>query len=282
MKRVIIIVLLIIAIVLGYQIVVNGFETSDGEVLISSYEQVESDSDDLASDIAAYNTLNDTQYNTMLTTLKSSINNYKSTKEEYEELIAELGTMVDGNAEGTEDEIVYVSPISAYEIDFLWTIIGNYAKSEGLVITMDINKSSVPGNNVSGYEYYNLSFSVTGQYINIANFLYDIEDDDRLSFEIRDFSMTSGAATFTIYSVPIDSETLMASNNNSSTITADDGTQVTIDGSENNVSNNVGNETVSSNSTNTTNDTNSSSTNDNSTNTDNSSNTTNEVNNTTN
>ena len=91
--------------------------------------------------------------------------------------------------------------------------------------------------------------------------------------------MTSGAATFTIYSVPIDSETLMASNNNSSTITADDGTQVTIDGSENNVSNNVGNETVSSNSTN---DTNSSNTNDNSTNTDNSSNTTNEVNNTTN
>ena len=219
MKRVIIIVLLIIAIVLGYQIVVNGFETSDGEILISSYEQVESDSDDLASDIAAYNTLNDTQYNTMLTTLKS--------------------------------------------------------------ITMDINKSSVPGNNVSGYEYYNLSFSVTGQYINIANFLYDIEDDDRLAFEIRDFSMTSGAATFTIYSVPIDSETLMASNNNSSTITAGDGTQVTIDGSENN----VGNETVSSNSTNTantTNDTNSSNTNDNSTNTDNSSNTTNEVNNTTN
>ena len=76
MKRVIIIILLIIAIVLGYQVVVNGFETSDGEVLISSYEQVESDSDDLASDIAAYNTLNDTQYNTMLTTLKSSINNF--------------------------------------------------------------------------------------------------------------------------------------------------------------------------------------------------------------
>lgn len=281
MKRVIIIILLVIAIVLGYQIVVNGVENSDGEILISSYSQVEDASTDLSTDIAAYNTLNDTQYNAMLTSLSTSITNYKEAKEEYDTLIAELETMVDETAEDGE-EVVYVSPITGYEIDFLWATIGNYAKAEGITMTMDVNRTSGTGADITGYDYYNLSFSVTGQYIDIASFLYAIEDDDRLNFEIRNFSMTSGAATFTVPNVPIDSETLAQStSSDSSTTTTED--NITTDGStEENSNTAVGNETVSSNSTNSTNTTNDT----NSTNTSNTSNnvtnTTNSVNNTTN
>lgn len=281
MKRVIIIILLVIAIVLGYQIVVNGVENSDGEILVSSYTQVEDDSEDLSTDIAAYNTLNDTQYKAMLTSLSTSITNYKEAKEEYDALIAELETMVD---ETTEEEVVYVSPETVYEIDFLWATVGNYAKAEGITMTMDISKASSAGTQLTGYDNYNLSFSVTGQYIDIASFLYAIEDDDRLNFEIRNFSMTSGAATFTVPNVPIDNETLSQSTtSNSTTPTTEDGTEVTTDGSTDENSNTtVGNETVSSNSTNSTNTTNDT----NSTNTDNTSNnttnTTNSVNNTTN
>lgn len=281
MKRVIIILLLVIAIVLGYNIVVNGVETSTGEILVSGYSQVEEDSADLASDIASYNTLNNTQYNTMLTSLSTSITRYREAKEEYDTLVAELETMVDNSAEG-EDEIVYVSPMSGYEIDFLWATIGNYAKAEGLTITMDVNKSTVSISDITGYEYYNLSFSVTGQYIDIAEFLYDIEDDDRLAFTINDFSMTSGAATFTVYNVPIDSETLTTSSSSSTTTTPDDGTDGTTDGTTDNT---VGNETVSSNTTNSTNDTNTANSTNNTSNTTNSTNTTNTtntVNNTTN
>lgn len=276
MKRVIIIILLVVAIVLGYQIVVNGVENSDGEILVSSYSQVEEDSEDLSTDIAAYNTLNDTQYNTMLTSLSTSITNYKEAKEEYDTLIAELETMVDD----TSEDIVYVSPVTGYEIDFLWAIVGNYAKAEGIIMTMDINKTSGTGADITGYDYYNLSFSVTGQYIDIASFLYAIEDDDRLNFEIRNFSMTSGAATFTVPNVPIDSETLAQStSSNSTTTTTEDGTEVTTDGSTDENSNTaVGNETVSSNSSNSTNTTNDT----NSTNTNNTTNTSNSVNNTTN
>lgn len=281
MKRVIIIILLVIAIVLGYQIVVNGVENSDGEILVSSYTQVEDDSEDLSTDIAAYNTLNDTQYKAMLTSLSTSITNYKEAKEEYDALIAELETMVD---ETTEEEVVYVSPETVYEIDFLWATVGNYAKAEGITMTMDISKASSAGTQLTGYDNYNLSFSVTGQYIDIASFLYAIEDDDRLNFEIRNFSMTSGAATFTVPNVPIDNETLSQSTtSNSTTPTTEDGTEVTTDGSTDENSNTtVGNETVSSNSTNSTNTTNDT----NSTNTDNTSNnttnTTNSVNNTAN
>ena len=269
MKRVIIIVLLILAILFGYQIVVNGIENSDGEILVSSYEQVEDASADLVSDVAAYNSLNDSQYNEMLTSLNTTREEYEETKEEYENLLEEIGGMF-----GNSEEVIY-APVSVYEIDFLWTIIGNYARTESIVITMDVSRSAVSVSDVSGYGYYNLNFSVTGEYIDIANFLYDIEDDDRLSFEINDFSMTSGSATFTIYGVPIDNETMTISNTSNS-LTTDNTTESTTD----NTTNSVGNETVESNSTsnNTTNNTNSTNT----SNTSNVTNTTNTVNNTTN
>lgn len=275
MKRVLIIILLVVAIILGYQLVTNGIQKNDGTALVSSYEEVEADSKSLSYSIANYNTLNSTQYNSMLTALSTSITKYQTAKEEYEKIMTEIGnTTTETTDEG--EEIVYVSPISVYEIDFLWTIIGNYAKSEGLTMTMDISKSSVSVSNITGYEYYNLKFSVSGQYIDIAEFLYDIEDDDRLNFEIRDFSMTSGNATFTIYSVPIDSETLM--NTASSTTTTDSTTTDGTTTTNTTDTNTVGNDTVTpnntANTTNSTNTTNSINTT-NTTNTTNSSNTTN-------
>lgn len=265
MKRVIIIILLILAILFGYQIVVNGIENSEGDILVSSYKQVEDDSAELVSDVASYNNLNDLQYSEMLSDLNKTRKDYEDTKEEYEDLLDEIGETYGGS-----QEVIY-APVSVYEIDFLWTIIGNYARTEGIIITMDVNRSSVAVSDVAGYKYYNLNFSVSGEYIDIANFLYDIEDDDRLSFEIRDFSMTAGAATFTIYGVPIDSETLTTSNV-SNTLTTDNTTTDDTTDENSNTTNSVGNETVSSASNNTTNDTNSVNT----------SNTTNTVNNTVN
>ena len=267
MKRVIIIVLLILAILFGYQIVVNGIENGEGEILVSSYKQVEEASADLVSDVASYNNLNDLQYNEMLTNLSTTREEYEEIKVEYEDLIEEIGDIL-----GDSQSVIY-APLSIYEIDFLWTIIGNYARTEGIILTMDVSKSTVSTSDTSGYSYYNLNFSVSGEYIDIANFLYDIEDDDRLSFEIRDFSMTSAAAAFTVYGVPIDNETMILSNTDN-TLTTETTTEDDTD-----ITNSVGNETIESNSENNTLNE------ENSTNTDNTSNvtnTTNTVNNTTN
>ena len=247
MKRVIIIILLILAILFGYQIVANGIANSEGKILVSSYKQVEEDSAELVSDVASYNNLNDLQYSEMLDNLNKTRKEYEDTKEEYEDLLGEIGEIT-----GSAQDVLY-APVSVYEIDFLWTIIGNYAKTEGTVISMDVNKSSVAVSDIAGYKYYNLNFTVSGEYIDIANFLYDIEDDDRLAFEIRDFSMTPGAAIFTVYGVPIDSETLTTSN--TSTLSTDSTTDEDL-----NTTNSVGNETVTSASDNTTNETNSTNT----------------------
>ena len=54
-----------------------------------------------------------------------------------------------------------------------------------------------------------------GQYIDVAHFISDLEDDDRLNWEINNFAMNSGSgevtATFTIKDVPIDSESFISS-----------------------------------------------------------------------
>ena len=57
-----------------------------------------------------------------------------------------------------------------------------------------------------------LTFNVTGDYIALTDFLFDLEGDDSLRFEINDFVMQKGGqnlqATFVVKDVPIDSKTL--------------------------------------------------------------------------
>ena len=246
MKRIVIILLLIIALIWGYSIIVNG--VSIGDFTVYGYEAIVAQSEDLTLDVAAYNKKNTTEFENTLDELEEAIDEYNDAKEEYETLIEEISS-----AETTTDgeEIIVSSSLPVYEIDFLWTTIGGYAKKEGLVITMDVNQNtSVSG--TLGYDLYNLSFLVTGEYIDIVDFLYDIEDDDQLGFEIRDFSMTAGAATFTIYNVPLNSDTLITSS--TSTEETTNGTETETDEDETNT---TGNTTVSSNSTNSTNTTNS-------------------------
>ena len=253
MKRVVIIFLLFIFIVFGYSVVSNGFSIDALNFKIYSYSEIESQSDDLTLMVAAYNKKNDTEFEETLDSLQEAIEAYEEAKDEYEDIIESLGISEETTDEN--DEIVVASSFPVYEIDFLWATIGNYAKKEGLVITMDVKENSTVSENL-GYGLYNLYFVVTGEYINIADFLYDIEDDDELGFEIRDYTMSATSeitedddgdevetittmATFTLYNVPLNSESLLETVEE----TTDDETDEDSD------SDSTGSDTVTSNST---------------------------------
>ena len=55
-------------------------------------------------------------------------------------------------------------------------------------------------------------FKISGEYISITDFLYSIEDDDTLGFEIKDFSLNSEngvlKASFSTKNIPISSQSL--------------------------------------------------------------------------
>ena len=66
----------------------------------------------------------------------------------------------------------------------MWTIIGNYATKNGVKLTLDIKSTNTS-------DVYDLNFKVQGKYVGITDFIYNLEDDDELKFEISDFKISS-------------------------------------------------------------------------------------------
>lgn len=96
----------------------------------------------------------------------------------------------------------YATGLEAYDIDYLWTKLGNYAKEEGVIIKIDVTAGGASSN------LYNLNFSVGGTYVGATDFIYDVENDSKLGFKIDNFKMTSNSgsevvATFVCKDIPL-------------------------------------------------------------------------------
>lgn len=204
MKKILIIVLLVAVILFGRSVIINGF-SGPFDLTINSYAEVGKKSDDLTMEIANYNKNNESLFQTALSQLDNVIGTYEKNKDSYNELVDELSE----NGELTEEKVL--SAMSGYEIAFLWTEIGNYAKEEGLVIKLKVKKTETTElTKTLGYGLYTLEFTIEdGSYVGISDFLYKLEEDDRLAFEIRNYYMTSGStATFSIYNVLLNNATI--------------------------------------------------------------------------
>ena len=184
--------------------------------------------------------------------LASSIEQYETTKAEYESVVAQYSSM--SAAQILADELSK----DIYDVDFLWTIVGNYATEEGVNLRFDVTKNTTSpesyANNSKDYVVCDLKFSVTGSYIHLTDFIYDIEDDDRLNFEINDFNMKVNEnateneplnATFVVYSIKLNSTNLIE---NYSVVS-----ETNLENKENTNTNNNTNTTNSAKTTNTTN-----------------------------
>ena len=90
--------------------------------------------------------------------LKSTASTLQSSKTEYENQAALSNSSSPS----------YASQLEKYDIDYLWTKIGNHAKNENVVIKMDLVSGGASQN------LYNLNFTVTGSYMDTTNFIYDI------------------------------------------------------------------------------------------------------------
>mgnify|MGYP004538126951 FL=1 len=123
--------------------------------------------------------------------LKRTANTLQDSKTEYENQAALSNSLSPS----------YASQLETYDIDYLWTKLGNYARDEKVVIKIDLVASGTSTN------LYNLNFTTTGDYVNITNFIYEIENDSKLGFKIDEFKMNSSGdtltATFSCKEVPI-------------------------------------------------------------------------------
>lgn len=242
MRKILIVVLICLLLLLGGYIVINKLEVGPLEIL--GILEIKNENSKLDTKIGEASKLASSDYQAELTNLNKSLKTLQNEKQSYEDLVVL----------SSNDEVDAAAKFEKYEIEYIWTKVGNHATSEGVVMKLEVTKGS---SNTQGL--YDLKFTVTGNYIGITDFISDIENDDRLGFKIEDFKMVPGGntddlvGTFTCkdISINIDESTLI------SQPTEEDTTNTT----NNTTSSNTTNSTNTANTTNTTNTTNVTSTN---------------------
>ena len=221
MKKILIGILTILLIVVAYLTVFRGI--SIGNFSILSVEQIQEENDNLTTEIAQTETLMYSTYATQTEQLEKSVSSLLEAKEEYLDL---------ANV-STESELSEASKEETYKIEYLWTRIGSHATTEGVILKLDVQTGGTGESDVK-----NLSFTVTGNYIAIINFVTAIEDDSELGFRIENFKILPGTdtdgreATFTVRNVRIKQENITTNVTNA---------ENTENAEENNANNNTAN-----------------------------------------
>lgn len=204
-KIVLIFIMLILAVVFAF-IVYDGVRVGNFEIY--SYASIDKKSKDLDDLIVEYDTKNPGELQRKQTEIVKEIENYETIKVQYEQLLDEK-----------KNDLIIMETANCYDVDYLWTKAGNYATEYGLDLEMDVSKSNADQNK-SEYILADLNFTLKGDYENIAFFINDIEKDEKLEFEIRDFNMKKEKiiidkletsilkATFKVYGVAINKATL--------------------------------------------------------------------------
>ena len=177
MRKLLLGLITILLFALAVYIVVCGL--SIGGIEISSISAIQEENAKLENKIEQANDLKNTDYPQNLSLLETSYKSLMTEKENYEQILA-LG--VDENGQP-------LNKIQEYEIEKIWITMGNYATKQGVDLKLDVTSN----NSISGT--YDLTFTATGGYIQIIDFLYDVERDSTLVFKLENFKMVPGTST---------------------------------------------------------------------------------------
>lgn len=189
MKKLLMLILICLLVALGAFITIQGFEVGSGEVL--SYTGIQQKSEALDEKIQEASRLIGKDYNQAVSTVQSDAKQLQDTKAKYEDKFVV-------NTDGTMDEQSVIDRYGKYKIETLWVKLGNHATKEGTTMKMEVRGGTPIGiiqnsNNKAPAKFYDLNFTVTGEYISILDFVSDIENDSELGFKIEGFKMLKNA-----------------------------------------------------------------------------------------
>lgn len=121
--------------------------------------------------------LEKTKYDVLESKLNTEKQEFKIEKNKYEAISDE-----------TVDIINKLNTKEKYSIEYIWIKLGNYAKLNNLSIVV-----AEPGNTLNGEEKAQddsiFKIQVSGSYISVASFIYNIENDDELKFRLDNIKM---------------------------------------------------------------------------------------------
>ena len=207
MKKSLIMILILLLLVTTGFMIFNSLKI--GGLQILGIRKLNDENKKLDASIQTLSRLSSTDYQQAILDITNSSKQYEQAKTEYEEL-----TIV-----STDSEITTANQLQKYEIEYLWTRIGNHASSENVVLKLEVKANST--SEATGY--YDLNFVATGDYVGLTDFIYDIENDSSLGFKIEGFKMEpsgnnlQASFTCTNIAINIDASALTSQSNNTNT-----------------------------------------------------------------
>lgn len=177
MKKILISIIGILILVLVCVSAAKGI--SVGKLSIYSIKDIKDQSLNLDKKIEEANIEINQNYAKSLFDVETASDELKTVKEEYESKVG-----IDGS--------LGITQIEKYKIEYLWGILGGYAKDRNVKTYLDFKETSIK-------DTYDISFTVYGSYLGITDFLYDIENDDELNYRAKNFKIepTSTISTTT-------------------------------------------------------------------------------------
>ena len=139
----------------------------------SSYAGIATKADELNNRIDELEAKNNAEYKLALNKKQAAVSNFENSKNEYENLAAEASV----------EDIKEANKKEEYYLDYLWMKIGTYANNSDIKVLIDPN-----------YDAKLINFDVSGQYIAVINFIYDLENDPDLAFNIDNLVMQGGSS----------------------------------------------------------------------------------------
>lgn len=168
MRKILFSIILVLMIIFTGYTVVKGVQIKN--INIWGIEQIQLEDETINSSNTELSDLVSSKYTSSLKNLDSSAEKMQKTKSEYESKALLLSD---------EDRHMQTEQ---YEIEFLWTRIGNFAKDNDVDIKIEVTASQISGR-------YDLNFTIIGNYPDVTQFIYDIENDSKLGFKIEKFNM---------------------------------------------------------------------------------------------
>lgn len=184
MKKLLIGVITILLLVLLGMTTVKGIKIGQFEIL--GVIDIKNKNEELDQKIQEATRLASTDYKKKNSELDDAIKQLEVKRKEYEEMVIV----------STDSEIESANQLYFYDVDMLWTKIGNHAKVEGVTIDIDARNAQELSvgttTTVTDRKFTcDLYFTAIGSYVGIEEFITHIEDDSELGFKIEDFKMIS-------------------------------------------------------------------------------------------
>lgn len=200
MRKVLITILLLALLTIFAVIVISGLTVANLPIG-HSVQAIINKNTELDDNIANLGNRINKEYSQARSNLEASFARLQSEKQTYLDTIAYT----------TEEQLESANKAEQYKLDYLWTTIGLYATKNNVTMKADVSygSSGVPNQ-------YNISFTATGEYLSISEFIYAIEKDSSLGFRIEEFALVpysenSLQATFIIKNISIDAESISKS-----------------------------------------------------------------------